>query len=45
MSLEEGEVIMSRTPKGVGTYVVGDSFKGQFFCAEELLVESSWLVN
>jgi len=44
MCLEDGDIIMSGTPKGVGTYDLGDSFKGQIFNANELLVESSWVV-
>lgn len=45
MSLEDNDVIMSGTPKGVGTYAVGDRFLGQIFSGETLLVEKEWIVE
>jgi 2-keto-4-pentenoate hydratase/2-oxohepta-3-ene-1,7-dioic acid hydratase in catechol pathway len=45
MSLEDGDVIMSGTPKGVATYEKGDVFVGKIFCRDKLLVESKWLVK
>lgn len=45
MSLEDNDVIMSGTPKGVGTYTVGDRFLGQIFSGETLLVEKEWIVE
>lgn len=45
MSLEDGDIIMSGTPKGVGTYRVNDKFIGKIFCEDKLLVESSWVVQ
>jgi len=44
MSLEDNDIIMSGTPKGVGTYAVGDRFLGQIFSGDELLVEGAWVV-
>lgn len=44
MSLEDGDIIMSGTPKGVGNYHVGDIFRGKIYCGDELLVESNWQV-
>ncbi len=44
MTLEDNDIIMSGTPKGVGTYVLGDKFIGQIFSGDELLVEGSWVV-
>lgn len=44
MTLEDGDIIMSGTPKGVGTYSVGDVFLGQVFSGEKLLVEKEWVV-
>ena len=44
MSLEDGDIIMSGTPKGVGTYRVGDLFVGKIFYGDKLLIESSWSV-
>ncbi|RRS30741.1 MAG: 2-keto-4-pentenoate hydratase [Epsilonproteobacteria bacterium (ex Lamellibrachia satsuma)] len=45
MTLEDNDIIMSGTPKGVATYRVGDRFKGQVFSGEKLLVENEWVVQ
>lgn len=45
MSLEDNDIIMSGTPKGVGTYSIGDRFKGEVFAGNELLVHKEWLVK
>ena len=45
MTLEDNDIIMSGTPKGVGTYSVGDKFLGQVFSGETLLVEAAWVVK
>ncbi|HEX5330139.1 fumarylacetoacetate hydrolase family protein, partial [Sulfuricurvum sp.] len=42
MSFEDGDVIMSGTPKGVSTYQIGDAFVGRIYSDERLLIESSW---
>lgn len=44
MTLEDGDIIMSGTPKGVGNYKVGDVFTGKIYCTNELLITSSWKV-
>jgi len=36
---------MSGTPKGVGTYKVGDKFVGQIFSNDLLLLEKEWIVQ
>lgn len=43
MSLEDGDIIMSGTPKGVGNYKTGDRFVGRVFEHDTLLVESTWM--
>jgi len=45
MSFEDGDIIMSGTPKGVNTYKTGDTFVGQLYSDERLLVENSWIVK
>ena len=45
MTLEDNDIIMSGTPKGVGTYGVGDKFVGQVFSGETLLLEAVWIVK
>jgi len=43
MSLEDGDIIMSGTPKGVGNYKVGEKFVGRIYSGDTMLIESSWL--
>jgi 2-keto-4-pentenoate hydratase/2-oxohepta-3-ene-1,7-dioic acid hydratase in catechol pathway len=45
MTLEDGDIIMSGTPKGVGTYKVNDTFTGKIYLDDLLLVESNWTVT
>lgn len=44
ITLEDGDLIMSGTPKGVGVINVGDLFIGKIFDNERLLIEASWVV-
>jgi 2-keto-4-pentenoate hydratase/2-oxohepta-3-ene-1,7-dioic acid hydratase in catechol pathway len=45
MDLVDGDIIMSGTPKGVGTYQVGDKFVGKVYEDNTLLLESTWIVS
>ncbi len=45
MTLEDNDIIMSGTPKGVGTYSIGDKFVGQVFSDETLLLEAVWIAK
>ena len=42
MRLEDGDIILSGTPKGVSTYQISDRFVGQVFSGDRLLVEQAW---
>ena len=44
MHLEDGDVIMSGTPRGVGSYKVGERFTGRILSGEKLLLECCWRV-
>lgn len=44
ITIEDGDIIMTGTPKGVGNYKVGDKFIGKIFSNDTLLIESSWSV-
>lgn len=44
MTLEDGDIIMSGTPKGVGNYSVGDVFIGKIYSNDKLLLKSKWEV-
>ena len=45
MSLEDGDIIMSGTPKGVSNYKVGDVFRAVIYHENDILVESLWCVK
>jgi 2-keto-4-pentenoate hydratase/2-oxohepta-3-ene-1,7-dioic acid hydratase in catechol pathway len=45
MSLEDGDIVMSGTPKGVGTYSLNDTFVGKIYIEDILVVSSSWIVE
>lgn len=45
MSFEDGDIIMSGTPKGVGTYKKGDIFEGRIYLDSRLIVTSNWTVS
>ena len=45
MSLEDGDIIMSGTPKGVGNFNIGDHFIGRVYADEKLLVQQEWVVE
>jgi len=42
-SLEDGDIIMTGTPKGVGAYAQGDKFIGQVFSGGQCVIEKLWL--
>ena len=43
MKIEDGDIIMSGTPKGVATYKVEDAFEARVFSGETLLLEVNFL--
>jgi 2-keto-4-pentenoate hydratase/2-oxohepta-3-ene-1,7-dioic acid hydratase in catechol pathway len=45
MRLEDGDIIMSGTPKGVSAYAVGNKFLGQIYAENTLIVEQEWIVK
>ncbi len=45
MTFEDGDIIMSGTPKGVATYHQGDRFVGRVYSNEKLLIEKEWTVQ
>jgi len=42
MTLENGDIIMTGTPKGVGYYRPGDRFVGQVFEGDNVILEARW---
>ena len=44
-SLYDYDIIMSGTPKGVGSYKVGDEFIGQIFIKNDLIIEKKFIVK
>ncbi|TDR19374.1 fumarylacetoacetate hydrolase family protein [Marinicella litoralis] len=45
MTLEDGDILMTGTPAGVGKINAGDDFVGRVYSGEKLLVESTWSVS
>ncbi len=44
-TLEDGDIIMTGTPSGVGAVNAGDEFVGKVFSGDNLLVEHVWVVK
>jgi 2-keto-4-pentenoate hydratase/2-oxohepta-3-ene-1,7-dioic acid hydratase in catechol pathway len=45
MDLEDGDIVMTGTPKGVGQIVAGSEFVGKVICHDKTLVSTTWLAN
>lgn len=45
MSLEDNDVIMTGTPKGVGIINTGDTFIAKLYKHQQIVIEQSWLVE
>ena len=45
LTMEDGDVLMTGTPKGVGAINVGDVFLGKIFEQDKLLTQASWVVE
>ncbi len=45
LSLEDGDIILSGTPKGVGKYKKGDKFLGRILYKDTILTEQKWIVS
>jgi len=45
LSLENGDIIMTGTPKGVGVINQGDEFTGKIFDGKKLLLETTWIAK
>ncbi len=42
MTLEDGDIIMTGTPKGVGDFKTGDRFIGRIYFDEKMIIEQTW---
>lgn len=45
LSFEDGDILMSGTPKGVGEFKIGDVFEGKILYDGEILLEERFLVS
>lgn len=45
LSFEDGDVVMTGTPAGVGEVRAGDRFDGKIFAGDELVTMASWMVQ
>jgi len=44
-TLEDNDLVMTGTPKGVGELVRGDVFRGEVYVEDTLLLSTSWVVE
>ena len=44
-TLIDNDVVMSGTPKGVGSYVKGDKFVGKIFLADREIISQEWIAK
>lgn len=45
MTLYDGDIIMSGTPKGVGVVKIGAKFSGQILSGESILLQQEWIAH
>jgi len=45
MTIEDGDIIMTGTPKGVGEYKHGDLFKGKILVNKQVILQKEWVVK
>ena len=45
LTFEDGDLLMTGTPKGVGPVKAGDQYHGRIFAGDRLLVEGTWDVK
>jgi len=45
LTFEDGDLLMTGTPKGVGSVNSGDKYLGKIFEKEKLIVEGAWVVK
>tara|TARA_Y100000034_G_scaffold20022_1_gene22764 strand:+ start:1804 stop:2415 length:612 start_codon:yes stop_codon:yes gene_type:complete len=45
LSLEDGDILMTGTPEGVGEFRKDDQFTGRILCEDDLLVEQIWIAE
>jgi len=44
-TLFDGDIVMSGTPKGVGTFKTGDEFRGEIYIDDKLAVSKTWVAG
>lgn len=45
MTLQDGDIVMTGTPKGVGVVNQGDTFEGKILVEDNILVSKKWLAQ
>ncbi len=45
ISFEDGDILMSGTPKGVGEFRIGDKFLGKILYKNEIIIEKEFIVS
>ena len=45
INIEDGDIIMSGTPKGVGGYKISDRFEATLFCKDKEILKAEWVAK
>ncbi|MDH5219434.1 MAG: fumarylacetoacetate hydrolase family protein, partial [Gammaproteobacteria bacterium] len=45
MTFDDGDILMTGTPKGVGGFTSGDIFEGKVFAKDRQIIECGWRVE
>ena len=45
MTIEDDDIIMTGTPKGVGQVQIGDQFVGRIKTGDQVLISQAWLAE
>lgn len=45
MTLEDGDILMTGTPEGVGPVIAGDEYTGRIYQRDNMLVEAHWMAQ
>lgn len=45
LSFEDGDILMTGTPAGVGPVIAGDHYRGRIIAGDKVLIDTSWVVK
>ncbi len=45
MTIEDGDILMTGTPQGVGEYKRGDLLKGKILLRKQVIIQKEWVAK